>query len=486
MTKILLHFSLKGQSAMEYLMTYGWAILIVAVILAALYQLGFFSGTNFITTSCIAESGFTCQKPVMNITGYVQINLGQISNGTMTISGVGCSNSTSQPYAYYTPPSTSFQPEQLMQVSFQCPGIGNKGSLGSAFRGYVWIQYSVGSQTGLVSQVAVLNAVATTSASLGPTPNIYCIAGYNNNPSWTNLVYAAPVSGTTSGPWVPQPASSYYPITDGLNSCVVSATDIYCIGGLVDGSTATAAVYAAPIFGSSVGSWSAQTTGNYPFTVDSGSCAISGSYIYCVGGLLTSSGPNTNAVEVAQVSGTTVGQWVTQTAGNYPTGTDGGSCVVSGSDIYCIGGQAVYGGGVTNQIYFAPVSGTSVGRWTAETGANNYPTTISQFPCSISGSNVYCIAGYNGIAYTNAVYSAPISGASIGPWTVQAPYPVGISYYSSDSCVASGSVIYCIGGYNGGWTSQIYSAPLSAGTVGTWVAGTHNYPTELGYDSCVG
>lgn len=34
---------IKAQSAMEYLMTYGWAILIIAVVLGALYQLGIFS-----------------------------------------------------------------------------------------------------------------------------------------------------------------------------------------------------------------------------------------------------------------------------------------------------------------------------------------------------------------------------------------------------------------------------------------------------------
>ncbi len=33
----------KAQSAMEYLMTYGWAILIIAVVLAALYSLGLFN-----------------------------------------------------------------------------------------------------------------------------------------------------------------------------------------------------------------------------------------------------------------------------------------------------------------------------------------------------------------------------------------------------------------------------------------------------------
>ena len=34
----------KGQSAMEYLMTYGWAILIVIVVVAALYAMGVFKG----------------------------------------------------------------------------------------------------------------------------------------------------------------------------------------------------------------------------------------------------------------------------------------------------------------------------------------------------------------------------------------------------------------------------------------------------------
>ena len=37
----------KAQSAMEYLMTYGWAILIIAIVLAALFQLGVFNSTNF-------------------------------------------------------------------------------------------------------------------------------------------------------------------------------------------------------------------------------------------------------------------------------------------------------------------------------------------------------------------------------------------------------------------------------------------------------
>jgi len=39
--------SSKAQSAMEYLMTYGWAILIIAVVLGALFQLGVFNPMTF-------------------------------------------------------------------------------------------------------------------------------------------------------------------------------------------------------------------------------------------------------------------------------------------------------------------------------------------------------------------------------------------------------------------------------------------------------
>ena len=42
----LQHSAPKSQSAMEYLMTYGWAILIIAVVLGALYYLGVFNTAN--------------------------------------------------------------------------------------------------------------------------------------------------------------------------------------------------------------------------------------------------------------------------------------------------------------------------------------------------------------------------------------------------------------------------------------------------------
>jgi len=42
----MLHMRFRSQSAMEYLMTYGWAVLIIGVVLAALVSLGAFNSAT--------------------------------------------------------------------------------------------------------------------------------------------------------------------------------------------------------------------------------------------------------------------------------------------------------------------------------------------------------------------------------------------------------------------------------------------------------
>ena len=49
----------KGQAALEYLMTYGWAILIVVIIGVALYAMGVFSPGRFTGKSYSGLSEFT-------------------------------------------------------------------------------------------------------------------------------------------------------------------------------------------------------------------------------------------------------------------------------------------------------------------------------------------------------------------------------------------------------------------------------------------
>ena len=48
----------KAQAAMEFLMTYGWAIIVVLLVLAALFSLGIFSPRT--SNTCIVNAPFTC------------------------------------------------------------------------------------------------------------------------------------------------------------------------------------------------------------------------------------------------------------------------------------------------------------------------------------------------------------------------------------------------------------------------------------------
>jgi len=54
-------FGRRGQGAMEYLMTYGWAILVVMLVGVALWQMGLFEFGGTIPTRV---SGFNYQKPI--------------------------------------------------------------------------------------------------------------------------------------------------------------------------------------------------------------------------------------------------------------------------------------------------------------------------------------------------------------------------------------------------------------------------------------
>ncbi len=157
------------QSAMEYLMTYGWAILIIAVVLGVLYYLGIFNGAASLGTACIPVSGYLCQTPTMTSTGLLSFTLGQntasvqynvalacaqVSNGAgLPVSG------NSNPWYYVTSNgnvitttgnqanSISLTPGEQVSVSgLTCYGTNgaafSPNSIGATFAGTLWYNYT--------------------------------------------------------------------------------------------------------------------------------------------------------------------------------------------------------------------------------------------------------------------------------------------------------------------------------------------------------
>ena len=75
-------FDRKGQGAMEYLMTYGWAILVVMIVGIAMWQLGIFNMGGTTVTS----TGFAKIKPQLAGTGLTADGqfIGVFTNGVGT------------------------------------------------------------------------------------------------------------------------------------------------------------------------------------------------------------------------------------------------------------------------------------------------------------------------------------------------------------------------------------------------------------------
>ena len=59
----------RAQAAMEFLMTYGWAILVVLVAIGALAYFGVLSPEKFLPSSCSLPSGLGCIDHKATATG---------------------------------------------------------------------------------------------------------------------------------------------------------------------------------------------------------------------------------------------------------------------------------------------------------------------------------------------------------------------------------------------------------------------------------
>ena len=80
----------KAQAATEFLMTYGWAILVVGVAIAALAYFGVLSPTKFLPSKCTLPSGLACIDHKVTATGVTLI-LQNSMGYTVTVNSINLS-----------------------------------------------------------------------------------------------------------------------------------------------------------------------------------------------------------------------------------------------------------------------------------------------------------------------------------------------------------------------------------------------------------
>jgi|GEM_PF-1369673 hypothetical protein len=173
----------RGQSAMEYLMTYGWAILIIAVVLGALFSLGVFSGTGILGTACIARSSYLCQNPVYTHTGAnIIVTVGQstgnnwasanfmfVPQGQASAAGLPVTLTSAGFTALgNTLYLTGFTSGQSASITLPVNGVsGTTINVGTPATGTIWVQYTIiYSGTGIptpfqYAQIATINVRAS-------------------------------------------------------------------------------------------------------------------------------------------------------------------------------------------------------------------------------------------------------------------------------------------------------------------------------------
>lgn len=221
------------------------------------------------------------------------------------------------------------------------------------------------------------------------------------------------------------------------------------------------------------------------------SCMALQGYIYCIGG-----GSNITQIAPLQANGS-IPRWYTGI--QYPNNTNGQVCANSPTIITCVGGTihnttsvsqtSANSSNVTHKYLIAPVNRTYYSV-TISTGINSNWEMLNPYPfdpkmesCVASSTDIYCIGGYeaNATNHTNTnltYYSAlPFSGSPY--WIPTTTYPKNVS---GASCVVLNNYIYCIGGH----TSGTYYAQLdSNGSIGDWKL-ANQYPYNVSSQSCVG
>ncbi|MCX8166907.1 MAG: hypothetical protein N3E37_03580 [Candidatus Micrarchaeota archaeon] len=125
----------RAQAAMEYLMTYGWALLAIVIVIALLLYLNPFQ----IQEVCVPDPGIDCTQPlpVLKSTGKVNFTLKNGLPGNIIVTGINCTNIQGVPTHFQ---SVSVTVPQGGLASIESPTCLNFQT-GSPYQGYIYIQY---------------------------------------------------------------------------------------------------------------------------------------------------------------------------------------------------------------------------------------------------------------------------------------------------------------------------------------------------------
>jgi hypothetical protein len=153
----------RGQAAIDFMTSYGIALLVIAIALYVIFQLGIFN-YSVAPQYCYSTSALACASYAINSNGELTLLISQSSGGALVINGAACSTAqnaidTGPRYGntyVVPPPNPNFYPSSetkggitvypgsTVQIQLYCWGAGgpSKSQVGQLFNGYVWLNYT--------------------------------------------------------------------------------------------------------------------------------------------------------------------------------------------------------------------------------------------------------------------------------------------------------------------------------------------------------
>lgn len=173
----------RSQEALDFMLSYGVAILIIAIAIYVVAQLGAFN-PNIAPVSCTPSPGFACISYAINTNGTLIATISQATGGTMSIAGAACSSSVNAtgnkpeygnigvlgwasapsyyPAGIASSSITSYSGGSFLVEAKCYNGAGIAvGNLGNVFTGYLWLNYTF---SDLPSSVHHVTDIATFTA----------------------------------------------------------------------------------------------------------------------------------------------------------------------------------------------------------------------------------------------------------------------------------------------------------------------------------
>ncbi len=163
----------KSQSAMEYLTTYGWALLIIALALASLFYLGLFNQGGIVNNECIFPSNFICLNGFVSANGNLALSIKQETQNPIVITAIGCNTNSSNIVMASIFPTIDLPIGAQTNLTATCYSGTSafSGKIGDIFSGYVMINYTdTLSGYSKIVKGTVISKISTSSSPLTFTP----------------------------------------------------------------------------------------------------------------------------------------------------------------------------------------------------------------------------------------------------------------------------------------------------------------------------